>query len=116
MTLTLLLPIVGVFACVAVATAYVANLILERSSPEQRRLRAVAPSGSTTVFGQVQLADTPDPVLLKLSQALPKSPKDMTRLRRRLAMAGLNSFRAAVIFSFAEIVTPVVCTLAVLVL
>jgi len=116
MTLTFLLPIVAVFACVAVASAYVANLILERSSPEQRRLRAVAPSGSPSVFGQVQLADTPDPALLKLSQALPKSPKDMTRLRRRLAMAGLDSFRAAVIFSFAEIVVPIVCTLAVLVL
>jgi tight adherence protein C len=39
---------------------------------------------------------------------MPKSPKDMSRLRRQLASAGIFDFRAAVFYSLAEIALPIV--------
>ena len=41
--------------------------------------------------------DEVSPRLQKVASRLPKSPKDMGRLRRRLASAGIYSFGAAVL-------------------
>jgi tight adherence protein C len=49
----------------------------------------------------------PNPALRQLSLALPKSPKEMGRLRRRLATAGYYDLRIAVYFSVVKLVAPV---------
>jgi tight adherence protein C len=108
----ILIPLIGVFGCVALLTGVVANLVLERLTPEQRRLRAVAPSATNVLLEQVQLAETTDPTLRQLSKIVPKSPKEMTRLRRRLGMAGLHDLRAAIVYSLSEIGLPVVVGLS----
>jgi tight adherence protein C len=43
-----------------------------------------------------------------MAKVLPKSPQEMGRLRRRLAVAGVTSFGAAIVYSVAEIVMPLV--------
>jgi tight adherence protein C len=109
MPLELILSIAGLFLGVALVVGTVATLLLQRSSPERRRLQAVTatPSGVPgLVLDQAQLTETPDPKLATLSKALPKSPKDMSRLRRQLAGAGIYSFRAAVIYTIAELTLP----------
>jgi tight adherence protein C len=112
MQLDLLLSVVGVFACVAVISGLVISTVLERGTPEHKRLQAViaGPVGasSSLVLDQAQLQETPDPFLAKLSKALPRSPKEMTRLRRRLAMAGYYDLQTAVVYSAAELVCPVI--------
>ena len=54
------------------------------------------------------LVERLDPRLEKVARALPKSPKELGRLRRRLSIAGINSFGAAVFFSVAELALPVI--------
>jgi tight adherence protein C len=100
---------------VALLSGVVANFVLERSAPEQKRLRAVTPVASGVLLEQVQLTETADPSLRQLSKLLPKSPKQMSRLRRRLAAAGLYDLRSAILYSFSEIALPVVLGLAALV-
>ena len=54
------------------------------------------------------LIERPDPRLERLTKILPKSPKELGRLRRRLALAGVSSYRAAVAYSIAEIGLPII--------
>src|ERR1051326_6331365 len=109
MSTELLLSLVGVFACIAIATGALASLVLARTSPEQQRLKAVTAAMSVPglVLEQTQLTDTPDPFLQKLTKGPPRSPKDMYRLRPRLGSAGMYGFGAAVVYAFAEMVLPV---------
>ena len=68
-----------------------ASLVLQRARPERRRLDALAttPDGGSALFRhRRRLTYSADPHLQKLSKALPKSPKEMNRLRRQLAGAG----------------------------
>jgi tight adherence protein C len=104
----LLVSVLAVFALVALASGGVAMFVLERASPEQRRLRHIGNIASSgVVLERTQLTDVPDPALSALSKALPKSPKEMTRLRRRLAAAGYYSLRSAIWYSVAEMALPV---------
>ena len=110
----LLLALGLVFVCVAVLSGMVASVVLARTSPERRRIRELAAAGGATIAaGPLTLTDRPDPVLKKVSTFIPKSPKEMGRLQRRLTRAGYPSARAAVYFAVAEILTPMVFALAV---
>jgi len=112
MSLALLLSIIGVFACVALVSGLAATRILERATPEQRRLRTVAvPQAAGLVLQPTQLTEVPDPFLQKLSKAMPRSPKDMSRLRRRLIRAGYYDIKTAILYAAAEFVCPVIFAL-----
>jgi tight adherence protein C len=109
MPFELLVGLSVLFVAVALACGAGGMLLLQRTSPEQRRLRTVAAApavGSNLVFEPTGLSEAVDPTLQKLSRALPKSPKDMSRLRRHLAGAGYYEARTAVIYSFAELALP----------
>jgi tight adherence protein C len=109
MTPDLLVPIAALFVSIALITGVSAWGLLARATPERRRLREMALAtgvGSLEVERQ-GLVERPDPRLERLARALPKSPKEMGRLRRRLASAGIHSFRAAVIYSLAEVTLPI---------
>jgi tight adherence protein C len=110
----LILALVVVFVGVAVLSGLVASLVLARSSPERRRLRemAAATAGSLGLGGAVSLTDKPDAVVKRVTTFVPKSPKEMGRLQKRLTRAGFRHPRAAVFFAMAEVVLPVVFALA----
>jgi tight adherence protein C len=109
MATELLVPVIGVFLALAFVFGAIVMLVLQRTSVEQQRLRAVSASAAPTlVLEQPQLVESLDPRLHKLSKALPRSPKDMMRLRRHLAAAGYYTFGAAVMYSLAEVVLPLV--------
>jgi tight adherence protein C len=113
LTLTLL----AVFLFVAVVTGSIAALVLGRMSPEHRRLQAVMqPSPSGLVLPGVGLTEADDPVLKRFSVLVPASPRDMTRLRLRLARAGYHSATAPVVYSVAEKGTPIVLAATALLL
>ena len=111
MTPDLLLPLTLLFISVAVLTGFGVASVLARNAPERRRLKEIAFAGpgiESVQLNQAGLIERLDPRLEKVARALPKSPKEMGRLRRRMALAGIDSFGAAVVYSVAELVLPVI--------
>lgn len=112
----LILPIVLLFTSIAVLVGLGASALLARAAPERRRLREMtyATGGDDSLMvDRPGLIERRDPRLEQVVKLLPKSPKEMSRLRRRLAAAGITSFGAAVLISVAEIVLPIVFGLGV---
>jgi tight adherence protein C len=111
MTPDLLIPILLLFVSIALIVGYAASAVLARTSPERRRLKSLAYAGGSGVTVDIErpgLVEQRDPRLERMAKALPKSPKELSRLRRRMALAGISSFGAAVLYSVAELVLPIV--------
>jgi tight adherence protein C len=105
-----LLALIGVFAAVAACCAAGVYLWTNGTSPERRRLAqltgqhaggASAIRSTPIVLDASSVPDTP------LQRFVPKSPKEMGRLRRRMAAAGYTHPAAAVVFSLAEVGLPI---------
>lgn len=110
----LLVAVTATFIGVAVLAGLVASLVLGRISPERRRLRELANiSGGAAVAGggTLSLTDKPDAVAKRVSTFVPKSPKEMGRLAKRMTRAGFRNPRAPIYFAVAEIVVPIVLAL-----
>jgi tight adherence protein C len=111
----LLIALALVFVSVAALTIIVASAMLDRASPERRRLREMATAGAGAgPVGPMTLTNTTAGLTKKVSAMIPKSPKDMTKLQRRLTRAGYKSPAVAVTYSMAEMVLPVVLGITVL--
>jgi len=111
MTDLLTLALTLVFVAVAVLTGLTTSVVMARTSTERRRLRemAAATGGSTLGIGSVSLTDRPGVIVKRVSTMVPKSPKEMGRLQRRMVRAGFkNPQRAAVLYALAEITCPIV--------
>jgi tight adherence protein C len=108
----LLIAVVIVFVGVAVLSGLVASLVLARTSTERRRLREMAVAGAGGLAGTMTLTDRPDAITRRVSTFVPKSPKEMGRLARRMTRAGYRNPRAPIYFAVAEIVLPVAFALA----
>jgi tight adherence protein C len=97
-----------VFLGVAVIAGITASVILARTSPGRRRFRNLATTiGETFGPGTVSLTDAPDRVAKTVATFVPKSPKEMGRLQRRLTRAGYPGPRAAAIYAASEVLTPI---------
>ena len=109
MALDLLVTLVAGFLAVALLAGYGATGILAALSPERRRLRQLATAGGPgeNFDNGLSLVDNIDPRFKNLP-GIPKSPKEMGRLRRRLATAGYTSPSAVVLYTLANLATPVV--------
>lgn len=113
MDLSLLLPLIAVFASVAIATATMVTYLLRRSSVVERRLRDItdptqAPQAAPTLT-ELDTARSSYGALDKYVNLVPKSPKEMGKLRKQLVSAGIESAEAPVIYGLAEIILPIVC-------
>ena len=105
----------AVFLSVALLSAVVVSALLARQTPTQRRLDALVSSAKTehaVLAGS--LTSGRDPKLARWSSLLPKSVKDMSRVERHLAGAGIHSTAATVAFAVGELVLPVALALAAL--
>ena len=118
MTPAMLLAVTGVFVMIALAAGSATSWVLGRIAPERKRIRALAQASvpAPVLIERGPLAETLDPVLARLSKLVPKSPKDMSRLQRRLARSGYPQFESAVYYSLAQLTLPVVFGLGVLLL
>ena len=104
--ITLALTLVAVFAFVALVTGSLVYAGLERTSPVRRRVRDLSQKdersfdapGLTGAGGQAM-----PPLLRKLQTFIPRSPKDMGRLQRRLAQAGFHRAAHAVWYTLAQV-------------
>ena len=103
----LLASLMGAFVAVGLVSGALSWIVLERQAPGRRRLRAaVVENRVTATVGANPLTDRPNRVVERIASFVPKSPKEMTRLHRRLVRAGYHSLTAAIVFSLAEIVMP----------
>lgn len=109
-----------VFVMTAIFAGSVAALVLNRQTGARRRLdRIMAPPADRQAVAPVEaltLTDTVGPTLSKVSKVLPTSPKEMSRIRRRVARAGFTSPAAAVIYAALEVALPVVVGLGTIAL
>jgi len=103
MSWELLVGISGLFIAVAVMTAMATATLLARRSPERQRVNQLAASGNV-VLDLPSLTDVPSPFLKRFKRFVPKSPKEMSMLRRKLTAAGYNGLDAAILFGLAKIV------------
>jgi tight adherence protein C len=116
MTPELLVAVIAVFAAVALGAGAIGTYVAGMAAPERRRLRKLdmATSSGILVDGGGLLTDNVSPTLRKLSRMVPKSPKDMSLLRRRLTAAGYGSMSSVIAFSTARLVLPVAIALTAL--
>ena len=93
------------FASIALLSGAATSLVLGKVSPGRRRLFAfgdTGPKGGVFVNDPL-LVDAPNEQQKRLAAYIPKSPKDMSRLQRRLAMAGYHGFTPALVYSLTEV-------------
>jgi tight adherence protein C len=110
-----LLLAVGVLAIsVAIAAGFITLEVIARRAPGRQRLRGAGDAGGV-LEASLPLAEAAlDPRLARATRFLPKSPKEMTRLRRRMARAGYHKPSAPLIYAIAELAIPVILLLVCL--
>ncbi len=105
------LTIAAVFLSVALVAGLVASLLLNRNAPGRKRLRTISNSGASSLVIEKNgsgLLPSLAPGLQRLAMFIPKSPKDMSRLQKRMAKAGYHGLGPALIFTGFELLLPVV--------
>jgi tight adherence protein C len=102
------LVLVAVFVSIALAIAALASQVLRWSTPEQREIKKLRRRTLDGVLTNVELTDGAAPWVKRFQQVAPKSPKDVSKLRRRLTAAGYRNLTAAVLYGAAEAIVPVV--------
>jgi len=108
MTLQLFVTLATVFVAVGATVSAVAWWWLESTTPERRRLRTLVRATPAAFGRRSLLAEGQDPALARLTRLIPKSPKDLSRLQRRLTRAGYPDFSSVVIYAAAELLLPIV--------
>jgi tight adherence protein C len=108
MTLQLFVTLATVFIAVAATVAGSAWWWLESTTSEQRRLRTLIRATPAVLGRRSLVAENQDPALARLTRLIPRSPKDMLRLQRRLTRAGYPNFSSVVIYALAELLLPIV--------
>jgi tight adherence protein C len=105
----ILLALVGVFVAVAISFGGATWWWLARTTPEQVRLRNVGrPQEYIGIIAPTPaLVQGHDAAFVKLSNWLPKSPKEMSRLHKRMTRAGFPNYRATIIYAAAEVGLPI---------
>jgi tight adherence protein C len=108
MTPALWLSLGGLFLSIALVTGLGVQWVLAGRTSAQRRLRGLAAPGvsSGLLVDPIRLTEQIDPRLQRIANSIPKSPKEMSRLRRRLGTAGYYGFGAAIFYSLSELVLP----------
>ena len=105
------LTLVAVFVSVALFVGSLTYVGLERSSPVRRRIRGLQGTGSPSADHEHSaLGDAPTtaPIVKKVTTFIPKSPKQMSKVQRRLAMAGFYRPKHIAFYIVSEVLTPVV--------
>lgn len=101
----------AVFVTAALLAGSITALALSRYAPVRRRLEQLtSPSQKrvATPLKTVVLTDTVGPALTRVSQVLPTSPRELSRIRRRLGRAGFYRPDAAVLYAATEVALPVI--------
>lgn len=114
MTPTLILTLVAVFGTVALIVGAITWATLENAAPERKRLEKAAqfaaPSG--VLLEGPSLTEHESPLIKQLTTIVPRSPKEVTRLRKMFMRAGYQDLTPVAIYTVAQIALPVVFVLS----
>lgn len=110
MSIDIILTLVAVFGTVALGVGGIMAYVLAQATPERRRLERAAQVTSTGVLitNNPTLDPEPSPFVKQMTTLVPKSPKEMTRLRRQLVRAGYYSPTPVAVYMLAQLIAPVV--------
>ena len=110
MTLTLLLATIGVFGTVALIVGVIAWTAFESAAPERKRLEKVAQFGVPTgvLIDNASLTEQETPLIRQLTTIVPRSPKEVTRLRKMFMRAGYLDLTPVAVYSLCQVVLPVI--------
>jgi tight adherence protein C len=102
----LTIALLALFTSLALIVGTATSTLLARQAPGRRRLFAADGAlGRTGVIADTQrLTELPTESQKKIAAFVPKSPKEMGRLQRRLATAGFHGFTPALVYSIAELI------------
>ena len=105
----LLLAVIAVFGTVALLVGGVGTWLLTEVSPERRRLRETKGGHSSGVLLDAPSL-TPDEsdFVKKASTFVPRSPKEVSRLRKRFMRAGYQTLTPMAVYTIAQLVGVVV--------
>jgi tight adherence protein C len=106
----LILAVGVLFVSVAFGAGYVTLEVLRRRAPALQRLHAAGEVSVLTIDLPLAVGEL-DPRLARANRFLPKSPKDMSKLQRRMARAGYRSPMAPVLYTFCELGLPAILLL-----
>ena len=106
--LELLVTFAALFGAVAVASGSIAAFALNRTAPGRRRLRTLTTGEKSLVKTTGTLTPTMAPIVQRLASFIPKSPKQMSRVQKRMAHAGYHGLGPAVALTACECVLPVI--------
>jgi tight adherence protein C len=109
MSSEMMLTLAAVFLTVALVSGALATAVFSYAAPGRRRLRMMGGQPTSTL---VKDAPTLTPSMTvgaqRLARFIPKSPKEMTRLQKRMALAGYHGLTPALLFAASELATPLV--------
>jgi len=106
--LELLLTFAALFGAVALASGSVAALALSRTAPGRRRLRTLTAETPSLMKTSATLATSTTAMVQRLASVLPKSPKEMSRVQKRMMHAGYHGLGPAVVLTACECALPVI--------
>jgi tight adherence protein C len=109
MTAPMMLALVGVFGSVALLAAAVASYVLGGMAPERRRLERLAQAPASGVLLE-NPSLTPEESLFaqRVTSFIPRSPKEVTRLRKRFMRAGYHTLTPLAVYTLGQLTLPVV--------
>ena len=109
MSTELLLAIVGVFGTVAIAAGAIAAYVLGEMAPERRRLERVTQAAASGVLLETpSLTPEPNAVVERVASFVPRSPKEVTMLRKRFMRAGYHTLTPLAVYSVGQIAGAVI--------
>src|SRR5579864_615712 len=105
-----MLTVVAVLGSVALTVGAIAWSTLERATPERRRLERAGLMGmpSGVLLENPTLSSEPTDFIKKLTTIVPRSPKDVTRLRKKFMQAGYQTLTPVAVYSVFQIVMPII--------
>jgi tight adherence protein C len=104
MPVDLLISLVAVTLSVGLLSSTLASSVLRRYAPERQRLRRIVRPPDDTWRAPLGLTNEPNALAERICRVLPRSPRRMGEMRRRLVSAGYRSQAAPPIFAASQIV------------
>ena len=98
--------LITLFASLALIAGMATSAVLARQAPGRRRLLATAGPAvrSGLIVDSQRLAELPTPQQQKIASYIPKSPKELGRLQRRLATAGFHGYTPLLVYVVGQVV------------
>jgi tight adherence protein C len=100
----LTIALLALFGSLALLAGTATSTLLARQAPGRRRLLDRSGARPSVLTENQLLATGPTVEQKRLASFVPKSPKEMRRLQRRLATAGFHGFTAVLVFSISQLV------------